>query len=475
MDFYQVIIEKHADTTSGLQHWANTYTVKADGGIDGDSLRNFCYWLTLAESNIHLQHVTLSRVILRLLDYTAPNGDGFRALRPFGRDKGTRPTTGTGSPLPLEWALHVKKQMPTGRSGHMAYRGVLHSCDVTVNPYRRIALKTDSDLCGDRWGSFQAALLDLIPMLVSPGPSSDLVIEKVQKSATGLFVGGPQDSHGRKIRHQYTKSKCLAFKARVDETFRSGADALARLESPPVTITDTYNVDSIRDVWIKIMGCITGGKGVLSMIDSIMEEPNGLEEEQKCRLSDKTIKAAAMLSSLEPKLLAWTDEGAEPFKFLQAPPSYKPKADLAKVLDQARSIVTVWDLFRTKVAFDPYETFLQPKPETLLAANLARSQPFPPCDEATREYFESLMDWPSASFFKSQFKSLLMNYGRKKLAQWTQLPPMEEFDGLEEKTLAYWNGVQQQIGESLIADPVMAAAFFEEFNAFVEAEKALLP
>jgi hypothetical protein len=475
MPFYQVIIEKQAAGGGGLQHWANTYTVLADGGIDGEALRNFCYWLTLAESHIHLTHVQFARVVLRQLDYTSPDGTSFRALKPFGREGGTRPVTGNGSPLPLEWALHVKKQMPYGRSGHIAYRGVLHSCDVTVNPYRRIALKTDSDLCDSRWAAFQYALLDLIPMLVSPGPSEDLVIEKIQKSANGLFVGGPQNAHGRKVRHQHTKPKCLEFKGRVDSMFRTGADALARLEVPPVTITDTYNVDFIRDVWIKILGCITGGKAMLSLIEKLMEEPNGLDEKDKCRLSEKTMNASLVLAALDAKLEAWTDEDGEPFKFLQAPPSYKPKEDLKPVVEQARDIVAIWDWFRTKVGFDPYETFLQPKPEDLLAANLARSAPFPACDAATQEYFDSLRQWPSASFFKASFKNLLMTYGRKKLAQWANLPEAAELTDDEKITLDTWSGVQQSIGESLSADPAMAAAFMQEFQDFIAARKAEFP
>ncbi len=471
MAYFEIRTEKQLSTADGLQQWSNRYTVDVLGGIDGEALRTLLYWLTLAEQQIHLHGTILARCVVRELPYTSPTGSGFRVFGAFGRDLGTRPVATGARPLPLNWALHVKKQCSTHRSGHVAYRNVLHSCDVTVTAARRIGLRTDSDLCGARWNRFGAALFDLVPAFVVPGPTQDLVIEAPQRSATGFFVGGPQNAHGLKVRLQHTKPKCLFFRSLVEGYRTLGADAVKALDNIPVTIEDEYLVTDVRHVMTDIFALIEAGRDVLEQVALLNEEPNDLDQAEKCKFTGRALAASSVLGILVTLKEAWIEPLGEPMQLLATSPDNKPKGTLAAVRDQAAMVASVWDFYCHRLGFDRAETLLHPKPQALLGANLARGSEFPGCDQATRDYLESLTEWPSRAGLRSQFKAMLMSYGRKKLAQLMKLPPVEDYSEEETPTLAFWEQQYVEDSESLRADPVLAAVLQADADAFIAARR----
>jgi hypothetical protein len=471
MAFYEIRTEKEMLQPGGTVVWSNSYTVDVAGGIDGEPLRSLMYWLALAEQQIHLQGVMLMRFIVRALPYSSPTDTGFRAFGAFGRELCGRPVPAGAVPLPLNWALHVKKQCQTGRSGHLAYRGVLHSCDVTVTPYKRLGLRTDSDLCGARWQGFRGALLDLWPSFVVPGPDADLAMVSPQRNVNGFYVGGPQNAHGRKVIQQYTKPKCLSFRRMVEAYRVQGARCVAALDNIPVTIEDEYLVKSVRHVLPDIFGLIEGGRDVLDEIASLNEPPNDLGEKEKCKFSSRALSASSVLSELANLKEAWMDANGYPVNFLGTPPDNKPKIGLGDVREQAAKVASVWDFYCHRLGFDRAETLLHPKPQDLLSANLARGSEFRACDVATQEYFDGLREWPTRAGLRSQFKAMLLSYGRKKVAQLTQQPPAEDYGDEVAPTLAEWEQQYKEDGESLRADPVMAAVLQADADAFIAARR----
>ena len=471
MPFYEIRTEKEMSTPDGLVVWNNSYTVDVGGGIDGEPLRSLMYWLTLAEQQIHLQGVILIRLLVRELPYNAPTGSGYRAFGAFGRELCGRPVAAGAVPLPLNWALHVKKQCGTGRSGHNAYRGVLHSCDVTVTPYKRLALRTDSDLCGARWQGFRNALFGLAPSFIVPGPDANLAIVEPQRNVTGFFVGGPQNARGLKTRKQFTKPKCLFFRSLVEGYRVLGADALKALDNIPVTIDDEYLVTDVRHVMTDIFALIEAGRDVLEQVALLNEEPNDLDQAEKCKFTGRALAASSVLGILVTLKEAWIEPLGEPMQLLATSPDNKPKGTLGAVRDQAAMVVSVWDFYCHRLGFDRAETLLHPKPQDLLSANLARGSEFPACDAATAEYFSSLKEWPSRAGLRSQFKAMLMSYGRKKVAQLMQLPAADDYSPEETPTLAFWEQQYVEDSDSLRADPVMAAVLQADADAFIAARR----
>jgi hypothetical protein len=314
-------------------------------------------------------------------------------------------------------------------------------------------------------------LFDLVPAFVVPGPTQDLVIEAPQRSATGFFVGGPQNAHGLKVRLQHTKPKCLFFRSLVEGYRTLGADAVKALDNIPVTIEDEYLVTDVRHVMTDIFALIEAGRDVLEQVALLNEEPNDLDQAEKCKFTGRALAASSVLGILVTLKEAWIEPLGEPMQLLATSPDNKPKGTLAAVRDQAAMVASVWDFYCHRLGFDRAETLLHPKPQALLGANLARGSEFPGCDQATRDYLESLTEWPSRAGLRSQFKAMLMSYGRKKLAQLMKLPPVEDYSEEETPTLAFWEQQYVEDSESLRADPVLAAVLQADADAFIAARR----
>jgi hypothetical protein len=368
--------------------------------------------------------------------------------------------------MPLSWALHVKKQTGKGRSGHIAYRGVLHSCDLTLTGHKRIGLKADSDLCGARFNGYRNALLGLESLLVVPGPDENNVIVKDQRPCNGLFVGGPQHQAGLTQRHRYTKPKCLRWQGKVEGNFQLGADCLARLLDVSITIGDEIYIEPLRDIFNRIVGLLGEGKAIQKAFDALMEDPNGLDEKDKCRFAEKTVIHINVLDGLAKLVEGWVDEQGPASQLLKGPSPTRSRDKLQPVLDIVCDAVSIWDYFRTQVAFDPAETLLVPSPQAMLAANLNRGSDWVACDPATQQWLDDLKEWPTRQWLAKQFRGLLLDYGRKKIMQWAQAATPRDSTPSEEVILKEWPGISGIYSDSLSADPAFTRAMLAEADAF---------
>jgi hypothetical protein len=471
MGYFQIIIEKQLQLATGLEHWSNSYTVEVDGGIESDPLRNVLYWLTLSEQHLHLQGVILNRCVVRELPYSSPTDSGFRVFGVFGRDLATRPVPANAAPLPLSWALHFNKQTTTGRSGHQAYRGVLHTCDLVQSEMKRLVLRNDSDLCSGRLLAFRYWMLDLESAFVVPGPNENLAIVKPQRRVNGFSVGGVQNQHGRQTRRTYTKLKCLGFQNLVLGYRQLGCDALKALSEIPTTIAGEYNVSTVRHVRGDIFALIEAGRDTIEQIGILNEPPNTLDEKEKCKFSDRALAATGVLTTLVTFKEAWQDPLGNPGLFLGGEEDNQPKSLLSDVVYQAAKVVSVWDWYCHRLGFDKVETLLKPDTRDLMIANLARGTGWFACDPKTQEYLDSLKELPTPQFLISQFKGLLLAAGRKKLTQLLDLAEQADYTNEEETILKTMPEITQTEAESLSADPALAATMLELHNAFVEANK----
>jgi hypothetical protein len=120
--------------------WANNYEVEATQDITNPStsLEFLATRIVELERGLHLSGVVIDRVaISTYVPDSQPYDPNTLAVFPFSVNA-TR--TGTGSALPLEMCLFVRRNVVFGRDGRLLYRGCLTDTQVSTSSLRAILL-----------------------------------------------------------------------------------------------------------------------------------------------------------------------------------------------------------------------------------------------------------------------------------------------------------------------------------------------
>ena len=120
--------------------WANNYEVEATQDITNPStsLEFLATRIVELERGLHLSGVVIDRVaISTYVPDSQPYNPNTLAVFPFSVNA-TR--TGTGSALPLEMCLFVRRNVVFGRDGRLLYRGCLTDTQVSTSSLRAILL-----------------------------------------------------------------------------------------------------------------------------------------------------------------------------------------------------------------------------------------------------------------------------------------------------------------------------------------------
>jgi hypothetical protein len=120
--------------------WANNYEVEATQDITNPStsLEFLATRIVELERGLHLSGIVIDRVaISTYVPDSQPYNPNTLAVFPFSVNA-TR--TGTGSALPLEMCLFVRRNVVFGRDGRLLYRGCLTDTQVSTSSLRAILL-----------------------------------------------------------------------------------------------------------------------------------------------------------------------------------------------------------------------------------------------------------------------------------------------------------------------------------------------
>jgi len=120
--------------------WANNYEVEATQDITNPStsLEFLATRIVELERGLHLSGIVIDRVaISTYVPDSQPYNPNTLAVFPFSVNA-TR--TGTGSALPLEMCLFVRRNVVFGRDGRILYRGCLTDTQVSTSSLRAILL-----------------------------------------------------------------------------------------------------------------------------------------------------------------------------------------------------------------------------------------------------------------------------------------------------------------------------------------------
>ncbi len=387
-----ITIEKEADFSGNVRRWSNSYLARVgSGNLDDADTRQLALNLVMFENHLHLPFVSFKRVSLRAIPYQTATAGTFRVFMPEGRANGQRVPNIAGDVLPFQFVFTVKKQTGRGRSGHLAYHGVLTSCDVSVNTNERWVLRGDSDLCGQRMTEARYIMLNEESKLLVPGVTADYQLAGPQRFVNFLSQGSVTLLHGLDVRQRHSKPTCVEFRDQADTLFSTVADAMMALQDPPENIVDEIYVDPIRWTFDAIGAAESGAKQLREKLVNIGSPPYGIDETEKCHFAAKTLDKISALQIAEAKAKIWVDPNSAGTSFLKMPGPTRPKSDLDDVLAEARPVVAALDEFRSAVAFFPEDTLMPRDPLTGPVLGWLTGAQFEPCDAATAAYLLSRM------------------------------------------------------------------------------------
>ncbi len=131
--------------TKGM--WSNTYLINSNNltiGIEDPAWLELVNQIGVNERAIHLSQTHFMRATLSSAREEAIYDP--KMLRVFElQGTGNRGTDAGQSPIPLDLAMKVKKNVSYGRSGTMFFRGCLNTNEMTIGAGGAAALKTPID------------------------------------------------------------------------------------------------------------------------------------------------------------------------------------------------------------------------------------------------------------------------------------------------------------------------------------------
>jgi hypothetical protein len=467
-----ITIEKFASFSGDGVQWSNSYAARVSGdALDGDEARNLALNLLMFENHLHLPSVNFKRICIRVLPYEQGASNTFRAFMPQGRANGLRIANNGGEVLPFPYVFTVKKQTGHGRSGHLAYHGVLTSCDISVNSDERFVLRGDSDLCGQRMAEARYIMLNQENLLLVPGATADFQLVAGQRFVNFLSQGSVSILHGLNQKRKFLKQPCKNFQAIVNGMFDGVCDAVMALQVPPKNIEGLILVDPVRWTYDSIVA----GKGLAKSLIKQLQDLSGANPASstadRCAFGPRVMDKMSALHKVvkEAENVEMPDSSST--QFLKTPGSTRPPDDLDAVLVEVQAVVSAFDEFRSAVTFLSPEA-IEPPPLTVsVIERLSAILGFFPCDEATSDYQWEQVRRLSRDMFVSAVRDVTLEIGRAGLGRLAKLSGIAEFTPQQLGKIQHAAAVSIVVPDSRLAP----LEFFRDYLLKVDQAVALLP